>query len=348
MSGPGGGSAWRGFGGSVAALRQKVDFLARPESYAETSSHVEALETHMAWVFLTDRHAYKLKKPIRSTVLDYSTPAKRRGNLVAELHLNRRLAPGVYRRVLPLMENAEGSLGFEGGDGARIVDWVLQMRRLPTDRTLSTAIREGVASLEMADRLAEALLGFYRKAEGVELCPAAYLERIRRELELSRETLRTVPSLAGPVGRSGAKLQRYLESQGELVGARASHLVDGHGDLRPEHVYFEGQPVVIDCLEFNRRLRTVDPVDELCYLAIECELLGADWFGVRVLGRYICGMADPAPPDLIRFYKGCRAMLRARLALVHAARPGRHSAEHWHALAQHYVELAERATAALE
>jgi phosphoglucosamine mutase len=47
------------------SIADTVDFLSRASSYPETTRSVEVIETHMAMVFLTDRHAYKLKKPIR-------------------------------------------------------------------------------------------------------------------------------------------------------------------------------------------------------------------------------------------------------------------------------------------
>jgi len=62
----------------------------------------------------------------------------------------------------------------------------------------------------------------------------------------------------------------------ELLEGRAAQgrLVDGHGDLKPEHICLEERVVIFDCLEFSAELRLVDPVDELAYLSVECALLG--------------------------------------------------------------------------
>jgi uncharacterized protein len=80
---------------SEVSLRAKVRFLRRPDSYPERPGAIEAIESHMSWVFLTDRHAYKLKKPVRYPYLDYSTIEARRANCAAEARLNRRFAPEV-------------------------------------------------------------------------------------------------------------------------------------------------------------------------------------------------------------------------------------------------------------
>src|SRR5690606_17993550 len=82
-----------------AELAAKVAFLTRPEAYAESAGAppgIERVETHMSRVFLTDRPAYKLKKPVRYDFLEYSTVDARRRSCVAEVRLNRRLAADVY------------------------------------------------------------------------------------------------------------------------------------------------------------------------------------------------------------------------------------------------------------
>ncbi len=110
-------------------LAAKVAFLSRPGSYPEPTLRVDAIETHMSWVFLTDRHAWKLKKPVRYDYLDFSTAAVRRQHCIEEVRLNRRLTSGVYLEAVPLTQNADGQLSF--GPAATVVDWLVRMRRLP-------------------------------------------------------------------------------------------------------------------------------------------------------------------------------------------------------------------------
>ena len=56
---------------TIPTLAEKVEFLRRPEVYARPTASVETVETHMAWVFLTEDRAYKLKKPVRFSFLDF-------------------------------------------------------------------------------------------------------------------------------------------------------------------------------------------------------------------------------------------------------------------------------------
>ncbi len=115
-----------------------VEMLSDPRSYAERPSQVTVCETHISWVFLTDRHAYKLKKPVRFDFLDYGTVEARRRACDDEVRLNRRLARDVYLGVEPVTSDTAGKPRL-GGRGAAI-DWVVKMRRLRADRMLDQMI----------------------------------------------------------------------------------------------------------------------------------------------------------------------------------------------------------------
>ena len=124
--------------GTLVKLQTVVDFLSTPASYPEGTRSVETQETHMSWVFLTDRYAFKLKKPVRTSFLDFSTAERRRRFCEEEVRLNERLAPGIYRGVVPLGLDRSGNLQI--GEG-QAVDFLVQMIRLPTAATLDHAIR---------------------------------------------------------------------------------------------------------------------------------------------------------------------------------------------------------------
>jgi aminoglycoside phosphotransferase family enzyme len=125
---------------SKLRLAEKVAFLSDGRNYAPAAGRVHVLETHMSWVFLTDRHAYKLKKPVRFDSLDFTTLEARRRFCAEEVRLNRQLAEGVYLDTLPLVVTSSGELVI-GGEG-EVVDWLVLMRRLPLAARLDTLIPE--------------------------------------------------------------------------------------------------------------------------------------------------------------------------------------------------------------
>ena len=322
-------------------LDEKVAFLARPESYAEVIDSVTVYETHMSFVFLAGETALKLKKPVSFSYLDFSTLERREAACRAELALNRRLARPVYRGVVPLVQSGSG-LAI-GGDG-RIVDWLVVMKRLDHGRMLDRAISEQRLQGPAMDRVSDKLTHFYRSARRSLISPSAQHAQWQRDVALNNRILLD-PRLGLPPGvvrRIDLAQRRFLRTCRAALAVRVSRrwIVDGHGDLRPEHIWL-GSPVeIIDCLEFNTRLRQVDPFDEIAHLSVECERLGSAWAGERIRFNLMRALRDGVPEALYRFYRCYRATLRARLAIAHLLEPNPRTPEKWPRLANDYLRIA--------
>ena len=323
------------------SLADKIAFLTQGDAYRPPVSQVTRHETHMSQVFLAGDRVYKLKKPVRFPYLDFSTLARRELACRAELTLNRRLAPDTYLNVVALTLSQQGlAIGGEG----ETVDWLVVMSRLDDRQMLERVIREGRLRRWQLDRLAAVLIQFYRRARPVFTSPAVHIAELRRSLAYNRRVLldqrfRVAP---GSVRYVDAMQRRFLTERAMLLAERVRQrrIVDGHGDLRPEHVCL-GDPVrIIDCLEFNSRLRMVDPFDEIAFLCLECERLGAAWAGEylrRHIGR---ALHDGDSEELFIFYRCHRATLRARLSLAHLLEPDPRTPDKWVPLAHAYLRLA--------
>jgi len=314
--------------------------LARAEAFPDDPARVEVVETHMSWVFLTETRAYKLKKPVRYAFLDHRTLASRHRACEEEVRLNRRLAPHVYLGVLPVVRVAGGLR--VGGEGAA-VDWVVHMRRLAADRMLDRKLIDGRLRPGEHRAAAGLLARFYRAAPFAGVGAEAYREGIERELLAARHEL-VDPRFGlsvGDIDDAADAALAVVRTTPELLGARvaAGRVVEGHGDLRPEHVALGPVPVVIDCLEFARDLRILDPADELAYLSLECERLGAPEVGAAFLAEYRRLAGDDPPERLLHLYAVLRALVRAKLAVWHTREPEDDSAR-WIARAAGYVRLA--------
>jgi len=323
--------------GAAAPLRDKAALLARPATYGPGVAAVETVETHMSLVFLAGLTVYKLKKPVVYPFLDFSTLAARERNCRDELRLNRRLAPDVYLGLSKITREADGTLALDGR--GEVVDWLVRMRRLPAGRTLDQLIARKTVTAEQVDAIADVLAGFYAGAERGRTSADEYVQQLRSEHAVSRKVIGSFEN-----GFAGALLddvQRFLDEDHALLRARvaAGRVVDGHGDLRPEHVWLATPPLIIDCLEFNERLRQVDPFDEITYLGLECARLGAEWIGPRLLQTLSAALGDAIDARLVRFYARYRACVRARLALAHLAEPSPREPERWQPLARAYLRL---------
>jgi aminoglycoside phosphotransferase family enzyme len=268
----------------------------------------------------------------------------RHKNCEREVRLNRRLAGNVYLGTVPLTIQADGGLKLDGE--GRVVDWLVQMRRLPADRMLDAAIREGTVDAEDVRKFSQVLADFYRFSPSLPFSPVEYRRRFEEDIrsnliELS-DARYALPK--AQVDYLAAAQRQFLTEQGCLVEQRArdGRIIDAHGDLRPQHIFLTPVPVIIDCLEFNREFRTLDPVDELAYLSMECERLGASAIGDQVLGHYREATGDACPTELIEFYKAFRACLRAKIALWHIVDHEVRDHQRWLRLARTYLDLAER------
>jgi aminoglycoside phosphotransferase family enzyme len=323
-------------------LEAKVSFLKTPAAHGATTRAVQAIETHMSWVFLTERHALKLKKPVRFPFLDFSTVEARARFCAEEVRLNRRLAPGVYLGVRALRwDGGTFSLATPDSpsDSAATVDWLVLMRRLPEPRMLDRLIGEGRVSDAEVGALVDALARFYRSALRLPMRGDEYAGHWQREQASNREVLLRPQFRLQHVEQALDRLDRALARHAELLYERCLHgrIVEGHGDLRPEHVCLTDPPVVIDCVEFNLALRRVDPFDEVAFLGLECRLAGAPWIGPRLVSGLSAELDERPPAALIHLYTAQRALLRARLAMAHLLDPAPRTPDRWAPLAQRYV-----------
>lgn len=330
-------------------LECKVEALRRPETYPVATDSVQAIETHMSWVFLTDQLVYKLKKPVRRDYLDFSTLELRARNCDAEIRLNRRLTDDVYLGRVGLFLQPDRRLRVNGHGTP--VEWLVCMRRLPTQRTLSHLLPRGAPSPRELTPVADRLGEFYAGQPAAKLDADTYLRRLREDLNQSRRVLRDPASrLAQQLVSSACEPPlRCLARSPELFRRRVEQgrVIEGHGDLRPEHVYVVEPPAILDCLEFNQRLRTLDAADDLAFLSMECERLRAAFVGPVLFGSYRRQSGDSVPSKLISFYKCYRAVQRARLASWRLQNAERDDSARFHDRASEYLRLAKHHAASL-
>ena len=326
-------------------VAEKVRFLSQPEAYGPDVHNVEVRQTHMSWVFLTEDHVYKLKKPVTYPHLDFSTIEKRRRNCEAEVRLNRRLAEGVYIGIVPLRRDAQGlHLDGEG----EIVDWLVHMVRLPETDMLDRRIVDGRVARADIEQLSHLLADFYAR-----LAPEtddAYLDHLAREQPINRSVLE-MPEL-GFRDRAAPLLdaldQAIDDLRPQIEGRIADgRMIEGHGDLRPEHVCLNETPKIIDCLEFNRRMRIIDPFDEVNYLGLECEMEGAAWVRPVLLEVLEQRVGHRPAPALMALYGTFRALLRARLSAAHLLEDHIRKPDKWGPQTFGYLALAEREAVSL-
>ena len=303
----------------------------------------EAIETHFAWVFLIGAYAVKLRKPVRRGTMDYGSLEARRLGALAELRLNLPLAPEVYLEVVPLTVLSDGRLAV-GGE-ASPCDWLVRMRRLDRGRFLDALLTRGADVEAALAGVARRLADFYRDAAAAPLDGPGFLARLRHQVAANHRVLDD----AGVPGanRLCAQQDGFIASRSTLLADRATSgcVVEAHGDLRPEHIFLGTPPAVIDRLEFDRDLRTLDRAEELSFLELECARIRQAAVGQRLRRDCLAALGDSAPPALLAFYRSHRAATRAKLYVWRSQEPDGDTPETWIDRARSYLgdALAEAA-----
>lgn len=337
-----------GMSAQPISSEELLEFLAHTESYPNPTSCIERIETHISWVFLTDTEAFKFKKPVRFEFLDFSTPERRRTACDAEVRLNRRLASDVYQGVIAVMRSDDGRLEFDGPGAA--LEYGVRMRRLPAERTLDRLIHEGNLTERMLEPLAEHLTKFYCNAAPLVLSADAYREGIEQHVRANQAELAEPrhgfdPRLVQRV--HGAQLQTLrLHADWFMERVCDGRIVDGHGDLRPEHICLgrtiDEPPAVFDCLEFSDEFRRIDVADELAFLGMECDFLGAHDVGARLWNHYAARASDHPPAKLLDFYRAYRACVRSKVAALRSEQLEGDARRHTLRQSTEYLRLADR------
>ena len=136
------------------ALPDSLHGLMHQHAYPHPCGRIELIETHISWVLLTGDFAYKLKKPVRFSFLDFSTLELREHFCREELRCNRRFAPELYIDVVPVYRHADHTIRMGGTQepGATLVEWAVQMRQFDPAAQLDRLLEhDGVTPTLLAD-----------------------------------------------------------------------------------------------------------------------------------------------------------------------------------------------------
>ncbi|OBH12130.1 bifunctional aminoglycoside phosphotransferase/ATP-binding protein [Mycobacterium sp. E1747] len=277
-------------------------------------------ETHTGVVILAGDRAYKAKKPVLTDFLDFREPQQREHACHREVELNSRLSPQSYLGVAHLTDPLGGP-----------AEPVVVMRRYrDEDRLAHLVAHDSAESVHrVLDAIASVLARFHERAERGDRIDAqggadAIEWRWRENLsELERYAAQSIPGvLADDVAGLQRLVAQFVAGRSQLFTRRIRErcIVDGHGDLLADDIFWVGgAPALLDCLEFDDRLRYVDCIDDAAFLAMDLEFLGRKDFGDYFLQRYAEHASRVAPPALSDFYIAYRAAVRAKVDCVRVA-----------------------------
>ncbi|WP_404404586.1 hypothetical protein [Pelagibacterium halotolerans] len=297
----------------------------------------------MSWVFLAGDRVYKFKKPVAFPFLDHRSLAARARNCTVEAKDNAVLAPDTYLGIAALLDEGNGRLRLGSvGENGEVVEWLVVMKRLDREKTLEAKLDAGTVREHDIACVADRLIAHYRSEDARTADGGAYLRHLEVEQEANRKILlRPGFDLGGELNAVAVDEvdQRFAAVRPELAArVAAGFIVDGHGDLRPEHIWLGDPLQIFDRLEFDPKMRLLDPYDELNYLGLECAIHGAPWVQPFLLDRLRTALGHPPSDALLDFYTAFRAVLRARICLAHLLDDVPMTPEVWPGMARAYLE----------
>ena len=299
-----------------------VAALANPARFGPACTSVTVLETHISYVLLTDKHAYKLKKAVDLGFLDFTTLASRRFFCEQELRLNRRLAPELYLDVVAIT----GTIDEPVIDGkGPVLEYAVKMREFPQDALASRVLDRNELGVADIDMLAAKVAAFHATSQ-----KAAADSTFGAPETILRAALANCKSLlagaASPAERRTIEaLHTWTEREhaarnAAFRGRREGGFVrECHGDLHLGNIaVIDGEVTIFDCIEFNEQMRWIDVMSEVAFTAMDLQDRGHAELAHRFVNAYLEITGDYAGLSVLRFYLVYRALVRAKIALLRA------------------------------
>lgn len=294
-----------------------LESLRNPSAYPVQTRTVELIQTHISWLFLTDTHVFKLKKPVNFGFLNFSALNLRHFYCQEEVRLNRRLCPDIYEKVIELHETDTGAAFI--GDG-KVIEYAVMMKRLPADRMLDRLVDSGMIATEDIQIVALEICCFHSNAPtSPDISKYGSLKQIQLNWQENFE--QTVQFETSTLPQNVSKtIHSYVESftysHRTLFAERIKngYIRECDGDIHLGNICLvNNTPYIFDCIEFNKRFRYCDTAADIAFLLMDLDYHYRPDLADTALSAYITASGDSFLTSLITFYKVYRAFVRGKV-----------------------------------
>ena len=310
-----------------------IEQLLQADAFDHPVERIEMRETHLSWIVLTGRLAYKIKKPLKLEFIDASTLQRRKHFCDEELRLNRSLAPELYLSVVPIRRDGERTrVGAERGE---IIEYAVCMRQFDTSSELSHLLQSNRVRPAEIVEFAEWLAHFHQQAHVAEtrrngeavqerrwraiLGNVADLAQLAADLSLPQDLM--------PIVRRTYEDVREFEPLLEQR-ARGGYVRECHGDLHAANIVrWQRRLLPFDCIDFDPELRFIDVIDDCAFLVMDLVSRQRVDLAALLINRYLEITGDYEGVRLLPFYAAHRALVRAKVDAISARQDSVHRPE---------------------
>ncbi|MCW3981793.1 MAG: hypothetical protein NWE81_01570 [Candidatus Bathyarchaeota archaeon] len=295
-----------------------VNALLRPAAYDEEVDHIELVQTHISFVFLTENFAYKVKKAVNLGFLDFTSLESRRFHCRKELDLNLRLCKGMYLEVVPINRSSVGQTFRIKGDG-ETVEYAVKMKRLPQERMMSRLLEEEKVDRFLVERIARIISDFHSSAAtSKEISSFGSVNAVRINWEENfRQTRQFVERAISKTEYESiqSRIKDFVKRNTSLFEQRIKdcRIRDCHGDIHSGNIFVTEKIFIFDAIEFNQRFRYSDVASDVAFLAMDLDFKGYPQLSEFFAARYAEHSGDEDMDRLLPFYKCYRAYVRGKV-----------------------------------
>jgi len=292
-------------------------FLEDPATHG--GEPVDRFDTHGAMVFLAGDLVYKVKRAVKFSYMDFSTLERRRWACEREIAFNRRTAPQLYLRAIPITRPRDATLALDGP--GEVVEWAVLMRRFDQAKLFDRLAQDSRLSDTLMTELAGAIAAFHAAADrvraGEESGGGSAGLRWVIETTLAEIAERPEPFPAHDLEGLESALRSRLRQTGALLDRRCAEgfVRRCHGDLHLRNIcLLDGVPTLFDCIEFNDKLACIDVFYDLAFLLMDLEHRGLRPHANLVFNRYLQHARDVSGPGTLALFLAVRALVRAKVS----------------------------------
>lgn len=280
------------------------------------------IETHISWVIIGRKYAYKIKKAVRFSFLDFSTIGKRRYYCDREVQLNGRLTNGIYLNVLPVKE--DDGLMYIGEGKGKIRDYAIQMKKLQLNRQMHVLLEKNKVKKEAIKKIALKIAGFHQSTDSIKT--DFNTETVINKFNDIEQVSTFIKSISGTrlfLDEVILFAEKFVHKHAGVFKKRCVEgmIRDCHGDLHSGNIFIYTDPVIFDCIEFSDNYRHIDVLSEIAFFCMDLEA-----HGKKELSRVFLEQYSKAFPcirtteeqQLFIYYKLYRANVRAKVNALKA------------------------------
>ena len=304
--------------------RKQIDKLIENWEFDGESANTELVETHISWVILSDNFAFKIKRPVKYSFVDFSTLDKRKHYCCEEIKLNSRLAPEMYISVLPVTEKM-----LEGGDMDDediVIDYMVQMERMDNEKEMDRLLAKRQVRRHEVEKLAEKIADFHKRVRIIKNAfdTIDFQETFNDILDIKDYVSEELgPDYENIITRSTDLSDSYLNSRRSYFNDRIirNFRRNCHGDLNASNIFLYNDPVIFDCIDFNKKLRFIDVLNEIAFLCVDLDFYGMDELSRHFYNTYINAYGageSELSRQLFMYYNAYRANVRAKVTAISA------------------------------